>query len=119
MDGAFLRTPMAEPEDLVINSLLEEPMVVALPSAHALAQNGGDDAVLSLKDLACETFIVYARQHGPGLYDATTAACLNAGFSSRLGLEAHRNTSSLILLSVGHGISYALYSFQRMVLVCD
>jgi DNA-binding transcriptional LysR family regulator len=81
MDAAFLRTPMAEPEDLVIDSLLEEPMVVALPCAHALAQNDSDEAVLSLKDLAGETFIVYARQHGPGLYDATTAACLKAGFN--------------------------------------
>src|ERR1700730_2433143 len=56
MDAAFLRTPMAEPEDLAINILLEEPMVVALPSGHALAQNDGD-AALSLKDLAGELFI--------------------------------------------------------------
>ncbi len=116
MDAAFLRTPMAEPEDLVINSLLEEPMVMALPSAHALAQNGGDDAVLSLKDLAGETFIVYARQHGPGLYDATTAACLKAGFSPRLGQEAPRITSALSLVAAGLGISAVPASMQRMIM---
>jgi DNA-binding transcriptional LysR family regulator len=115
MDAAFLRTPMAEPEDLVINSLLEEPMVVALPSAHALAQNDGD-AVLSLKDLAGETFIVYARQHGPGLYDATTAACLKAGFSPRLGQEAPRITSALSLVAAGLGISAVPASMQRMIM---
>jgi DNA-binding transcriptional LysR family regulator len=116
MDAAFLRTPMAEPEDLVIDSLLEEPMVVALPNAHALAQNDGDDAVLSLKDLAGETFIVYARQHGPGLYDATTAACLKAGFSPRLGQEAPRITSALSLVAAGLGISAVPASMQRMMM---
>ncbi len=107
---------MSEPEDLVIDSLLEEPMVVALPSAHALAQNDGDDAVLSLKDLAGETFIVYARQHGPGLYDATTAACLKAGFSPRLGQEAPRITSALSLVAAGLGISAVPASMQRMIM---
>ena len=116
MDAAFLRTPMAEPEDLVIDSLLEEPMVVALPSAHALAQNDGDDAVVSLKDLADEIFIVYARQHGPGLYDATTAACLKAGFSPRLGQEAPRITSALSLVAAGLGISAVPASMQRMIM---
>src|SRR5207245_5336459 len=92
MDAAFLRTPMADPEDLAVDALLDEPMVMALPSAHPLAWNDGDDAV-SLRDFAGETFIVYARQHGPGLYDATTAACRKAGFSPRLGQEAPRITS--------------------------
>src|SRR5258705_12610483 len=32
MDAAFLRTPTAEPEHLVIDSLIEEPMVMALRS---------------------------------------------------------------------------------------
>ncbi len=92
------------------------PMVMALPSAHALAQNDGDDAALSLKDLAGETFIVYARQRGPGLYDATTAACLKAGFSPRLGQEAPRITSALSLVAAGLGISAVPASMQRMIM---
>jgi DNA-binding transcriptional LysR family regulator len=115
MDAAFLRTPMAEPEDLVINSLLEEPMVVALPSGHALAQSDGDAALL-LKDLAGEIFIVYARQSGPGLHDATTAACLKAGFSPRVGQEAPRITSALSLVAAGLGISAVPASMQRMIM---
>ena len=31
IDVAFLRTPIADPEDLLISPLLDEPMVVALP----------------------------------------------------------------------------------------
>ncbi|HXQ04130.1 MAG TPA: LysR substrate-binding domain-containing protein, partial [Bradyrhizobium sp.] len=70
----------------------------------------------SLKDLAGETFIVYARQHGPGLYDATTAACLKAGFSPRLGQEAPRITSALSLVAAGLGISAVPASMQRMMM---
>jgi len=69
-----------------------------------------------LKDLASETFIVYARQHGPGLYDATTAACLKAGFSPRLGQEAPRITSALSLVAAGLGISAVPASMQRMIM---
>src|ERR1051325_11729490 len=115
MDAAFLRTPMVEPEDLAINILLEEPMVVALPSGHALVQND-DGAPLSLKDLAGEIFIVYARHSGPGLYDATTAACLKAGFSPRIGQEAPRITSALSLVAAGLGISAVPASMQRMIM---
>ena len=38
MDAAFIRTAPAGSEGLLIQPLLEEPMVTALPSAHQLAQ---------------------------------------------------------------------------------
>src|SRR5207244_11534422 len=104
------------PVYLVVAPLLDEPWELALPSAHALAQNDGDDAALSLKDLADEIFIVYARQHGPGLYEATTAACLKAGFSPRLGQEAPRITSALSLVAAGLRISAIPASMARMLL---
>lgn len=117
MDVAFLRTPMAAPEGLVIHPLLEEPMVVALPSAHRLARSGrGDDGALALRELACEPFIAYARHHGPALWDATMAACLDAGFSPRLGQEAPRITSALGLVAAGLGIAVVPASMQRMAM---
>jgi DNA-binding transcriptional LysR family regulator len=115
IDSAFTRTAVADPEGLVISPLLEEPLVVALPSDHRLAKsNGGDNAPLSLKALAGETFIIYGRQHGLGLYDATIAACHLAGFSPRLGQEAPRLASTLNLVAIGHGISFVPASLQRM-----
>src|SRR5262245_47230376 len=83
VDAAFLRTPIVEAEGLHIDPLLEEPMVVALPNGHALAQS---NSALSVRDLAGETFIVYGRplkpgQHGLGQYEAMIAACHVAGFS--------------------------------------
>ena len=80
-------------------------MVVALPSHHAMAQREHGGAAIALKDLAGETFIVYARQLGPAFYEATMAACLKAGFTPRLGQEAPRITSALSPVAVGLGIT--------------
>src|SRR5262249_19429543 len=115
MDVAFLRAPLAEPQSLVVNPLLVEPMVVALPSDHALARRDRGGA-LSLKDLAGETFIIYARQLGPAFYEATMAACLKAGFSPRLGQEAPRITSALSLVAVRLGVSLVPACMQRMTM---
>ena len=48
-------------------------------------------AAIALKDLASETFIVYARQLGPAFYEATMAACLKGRVhpSSWPGSAAH------------------------------
>ena len=60
IDVAFIRTPHTNQEEFVINRLLEEPMLVALPAAHALARSGVEgESPLLLKRLARETFIFY------------------------------------------------------------
>jgi len=48
MDVAFIRTSVADADDFVISPLLEEAMLAALPSGHALAQG---DVALPLKRL--------------------------------------------------------------------
>jgi len=117
MDVAFLRAHIPEPHELVVYPLLEENMVVALPSQHGLARkNAGGAGGLTLKDLARETFIVYARQQGPAIYEATMAACLKAGFQPRLGQEAPRVISALSLVAAGLGISLVPASMQRMAM---
>jgi len=118
IDAAFLRTPIVDTGGLRIDPLLEEPMVVALPNGHALAQSHGD-AALSVRDLASETFIVYGRpqkpgQHGLGQYEAMIAACHAAGFSPRIGQEAPRISSTLSLVAVGLGICLIPASLARM-----
>jgi DNA-binding transcriptional LysR family regulator len=116
LDVAFLRASLAAPDGLVVDLLFEEPMVVALPGDHALARSGRGGGALPLKDLAGETFIPYARQQGPALYDAMVAACLKAGFSPRLGQEAPRVISALGLVAAGLGIALVPASMQRMAM---
>ena len=117
MDVAFLRASIAAPEGLVVHPLLEEPMVAALPSGHALARSApGQDAALPLRALAGETFIAYARQQGPALYEAMAAACLQAGFSPQLGQEAPRISTALSLVATGFGVTLVPASMRRMAL---
>jgi len=114
IDVAFIRTPHTNQEQFVINRLLEEPMLVALPAAHALARNGaGGGSALLLKHLARETFILYAPL-GTGLREVTMAACRAAGFSPRVGQEAPRVTSTLSLVAVGLGISLVPASLSHL-----
>jgi DNA-binding transcriptional LysR family regulator len=116
IDVAFIRIPHADQEGLVINRLLEEPMLVALPGAHARARSGGKgESPLLLKDLARETFILYGPP-GSGLREVTMAACRAAGFSPRVGQEAPRVTSTLSLVAVGLGISLVPASLRHLYL---
>jgi DNA-binding transcriptional LysR family regulator len=116
MDVAFIRTSVLNSEGLVINPLLEEPMLVALPSEHVLARHEiGGDTGLSLKQLSGETFILYGPP-GTGMYDATIAACRATGFSPRVDQQAPRITSTLSLIAVGLGISLVPASLQRMAM---
>jgi DNA-binding transcriptional LysR family regulator len=115
VDAAFIRAPVADPMGLTVNPLLEEAMLVALPSAHALGQGSGvADAALPLAELAGETFVVYRRHSGPGLYDAIFAACHAAGFSPIVGQAAPRIVSTLNLVAAGLWIAIVPASLQRM-----
>jgi DNA-binding transcriptional LysR family regulator len=87
IDVAFLRAETFEEGWLSVRPLLAEPMITALPTGHRLARL---NRAIALRDLARDTFIVYARQTGPAFFEATIAACREAGFSPTLGQEAPR-----------------------------
>lgn len=112
IDVAFYRSPPADPAGLSITPLLDEPMVMAIPKGHSLAKAARDG--IALKAFAAETFIVYGRRLGPGLYDSTIAACHAAGFSPKLGQEAPRIVSTLNLVAVGLGVAMVPESLQHM-----
>jgi DNA-binding transcriptional LysR family regulator len=115
IDAAFIRTRPADANGLVISTLLEEELVVALPEGHMLAQaDGKGDAALPLKALAGETFIVWGGAHGLSLYADLIAACHAAGFNPRLGHEAPRLASTLNLVAVGLGVNIVPACLQRM-----
>jgi DNA-binding transcriptional LysR family regulator len=118
LDAAFIRTSLADREGIAVNSLLVEPMVVALPRTHIFAQ-GKRDTPVPLQRLSNETFILYGPP-GTGMYDATIAACHASGFNPRVGnlgastQQAPRITSTLSLVAAGLGISFVPSSLQRM-----
>ncbi|MCR0984982.1 LysR substrate-binding domain-containing protein [Roseomonas populi] len=110
LDVAFVRAEIEDAE-LTVHRLIREPMVVALPAAHSLA---APSTPSPLAAFAGETFIAFARQEGPGIFDATAAACLRAGFSPHIGQEAPRITSTLGLVAVGLGIAIVPASMRHV-----
>ena len=111
-DIVFIRKLFAPVPGLAAMHLLDEPMVVALPSSHALAPR----KTIALKSLSEEIFITYRRPEGPGLSDVIETACHAAGFSLRSGQEAPRPASALNLVAAGNGICIVPASLQRMQL---
>lgn len=112
IDAAFVRSPIGAAADLAVHSLLKEGMVAALPAGHPLA--GATRIRLPLAALEPETFILYRRPLGPGLYDAIIAACQRAGYSPRIGQEAPRMLATLSLVAAGLGVTLIPASMQRM-----
>ena len=69
-------------------------MLAAFPADHPMVR-GRPRKRIALSELAEESFILYRRHNGPGLYDAVISACAAAGFSPRMAQEAPRMLSTL------------------------
>lgn len=111
LDAAFVRSPVGSTAGLVLDAVLEEPMLAALPAGHPLAAQAG---ALPLAALAREPFILYRRPAGPGLYDAILTACRAAGFSPLVAQEAPRLPATLSLVAAGLGVSVVPASMHRL-----
>ena len=114
LDVAFVRSPIGPVDGVAVHSVLEEAMVAALPAGHKLAPRAADLPPLGLGELATESFILYRRPLGPGLYDAIIAACQRAGFSPQIGQEAPRMLATLSLVAAGLGVTLVPQSMQRL-----
>jgi len=114
LDAAFVRSPVGGMPGLLVQPVLEEPMVAALPAGHPLAAGAENGKALPLAALAAEAFILYRRPTGPGLYDAILAACRAAGFSPVVAQEAPRLPATLSLVAAGLGVSVVPASMRQL-----
>jgi DNA-binding transcriptional LysR family regulator len=112
LDAAFVRSPVGSVPGLLVDDVLDEPMLAALPAGHPLAVGTGTS--LPLSDLAGESFVLYRRPAGPGLHDAILAACHAAGFSPTVAQEAPRLTATLSLVAAGLGVSVVPASLRLL-----
>jgi len=113
LDAAFVRSPIGAAPGIAVHSILEEPMVAALPAGSLLAIARARHP-LPLAALAGEIFILYRRPLGPGLYDAIIAACQRAGYSPNIGQEAPRMLATLSLVAAGLGVTLVPQSMRRL-----
>ncbi len=110
VDLAFVRPLLGIGEGLLVETLIDEEMVVALPSGHPLARR----AKVPLLALSIEPFVLFPRTVGAGLYDEIISACHSAGFSPRVVQEASQVTSICNLVAAGLGVSLVPASMQQV-----
>lgn len=109
IDIGLLRPPVEE-EGLAQLILLQEPLMVALPEFHPLAEH----AQISLKAIANEPFILFPRHLAPGLYDQIISLCQTAHFSPNVAQEAVQMQTIVSLVAAEMGIAIVPASLQNL-----
>lgn len=100
LDIGFVHPPIVH-KALRVESILVEPLIVALPETHRLAAQ----TEIALADLAPEALIQFPRSINPSLYDEIVGLCRSSGFSPRIVREATPKQTIIGLVSVGLGVS--------------
>ncbi|WP_372659482.1 LysR family transcriptional regulator [Hydrogenophaga sp.] len=110
--GFMLHAPGFSPPGLACLSTSLEPLVLALPESHALAQN----AQLSLRQVLAEPLVIFPRRILPSVYDAVFGMYNAAGRSPQVAQEAIQMQTIVNLVSAGMGLAWVPQSvrqFQR------
>ena len=100
LDVALLRPPIECPE-FESDVILREPLMLAIPSNHHLAKA----KTVPVTALRSEPLVLFPRKHGPGLFDAVTELCLDAGFTPEPAYEPNDMQSTLAHVACGLGIA--------------
>jgi DNA-binding transcriptional LysR family regulator len=111
VDVAFMRPLLGDATGLSIETLFDEEMVAALPEGHPLSRQRS----LPLSALANESFVLFPRPVGSGLYDEILAACRRAGFGPHIGHEVRQVTSIANLVAADLGVSLVPASMQQVL----
>lgn len=102
----LLRVPVARPEGLAFETLLREPVFVAMPSDHRLALGRNKASrPLPLAKLCEEGIILVRRPGAPGLYADLLALCHAKGLRPHVVAEVDRMMTNLNLVAAGVGLS--------------
>ncbi|GHG70905.1 LysR family transcriptional regulator [Comamonas sp. JC664] len=109
LDIAIVRAPFRH-EGLIVERLLRERFVLALPARHPRARQ----QVVALASLASEPFVLFPRHSAPGLHDLVTSMCLAAGFSPNILQEASSWPSVVGMVEAGLGLTIAPASSQAL-----
>ena len=103
LHAAFLRVPVAQPPGVRFETVLREPVLVALPLDHPLLARRARS--LTLQQLRNERFILVRRSGAPGLYAQLLALCEQRGFSPQVASEVDRMMTALNMVAAGDGIT--------------
>jgi DNA-binding transcriptional LysR family regulator len=111
IDVGLLRPPVADAE-LAVETILEEPFVLALPASHALCAMRR----VPLRRLAGESFVMFPRTAGFVFHDLIMGFCQRAGFAPRVAQEVNQTHAVIGLVSAGLGVALVPASAQKIAL---
>jgi DNA-binding transcriptional LysR family regulator len=103
----FLIPPVEDPT-LASETVAWEPLGIALPKGHPLAEHER----VPLRALGTESSIMLQRALSPGYYDQIVEACRVAGFALQVVHEADNFYTALALVSAGLGFAFVPASIQ-------
>ncbi|MBO9355046.1 LysR family transcriptional regulator [Bordetella petrii] len=104
VDIGFLRpSPLFEPPaDIAVSQLWADRLVAVLPANHPLARR---PEPLPMAALADESFILFPRGLGCGLFEHVTVLASRAGFAPHVRQEAREGATIIGLVAAGMGVS--------------
>ena len=105
----FVRGPTRD-EELIVEHVWREPIVVALPEGHRLA----DLDTVPPEMLADEPFVMVPRDKEPTSHDKYVSICHLSGFSPRVVQEAHHVHTSVALVASGVGVCFVPASVENL-----
>ena len=99
LDVGFLRPPVDQRLDVRI--VWEEPLVVALPPGHRLA----DETQIHAADLTDQPVVFFPRHRGPGFWDEVCDVFRSVGVPLVPVVEADHTTTMLGMVALGIGVT--------------
>lgn len=100
IDIGFIHIPVYS-NLLAVKSVYREPMKLAVPNSHPMANHSG----AKLTDFASDVLIMHSRAENPAMYDDILRCCTVAGFSPRI-LQKADDQSCMALLMAGQGVHF-------------
>ena len=102
LDVGFTRPiPATDETWLRSECLYRDSLLAVLPKGH----QGSARAVVSVKQLADEPFVLFHRAGAPELFDGIVGLCNGAGFTPRVVNEADMMQTVLTLVAAGEGVT--------------
>ncbi|WP_449553525.1 LysR family transcriptional regulator [Lelliottia amnigena] len=100
-DLGFMRPPGRTSPGLRFDAILREPVVIALPAAHRLADSG----TVKLAALQNDHFVSPPRHLGQGFHDQLIQLCEAAGFRPHISQQARQLQTLVTLVASGFGVA--------------
>lgn len=108
--GFVLHAPGALPPGLTAHRALAEPMVMALPEEHALAQRQR----LAFSRIRDEPLVIFPRHIAPSLYDEVLGVYRTAGSTPQIAQEAIQMQTIVNLVSAAIGVAWVPASVMQL-----